>query len=217
MHHAGTGHPHVDDPLGLAHAVERARHEWIILHRIAEHHQLGAAEAAPAGGALRRGLDGFAHEPHRVHVDARLGGADVHAGAHHVGGGQRFGNGGDELLIPLGHALLHQGGEAADEVHPHRLGRLVHGGGEGNIVGRAGRPRHQRHGGDGDTFVDDGNAELILNLPAGFHQLLGGGGDLVVNLPAGGVGVRVAAVQQADAHGDGADVQMLVVDHLDGL
>ena len=215
--HAGAGHPHVDDPLRLAHAVERPGHEGVVLHRVAEHHQLGAAEAAPVGGALGAGLDGLPHEGHRVHVDARLGGAYVDGRAHHVGDGQRLGYGGDELFVPLGHALVHQGGEATDEVHPHRLGRLVHGGGEGHVVAGAGRPGHQGHGGDGYALVDDGYAELRLNVLAGFYQLFRRGGDLVVDLPAGGVGVRVAAVQQAHAHGDGAHIQVLVVDHPDGL
>ena len=34
-----------------------------------------------------------------------------------VGGCQGLGNGLDQLAVSFGHALLHQGGEAADEVH----------------------------------------------------------------------------------------------------
>ena len=217
MDHAGAGHAHIDDLLGLPNAVEGPGHKGVVLHRIAEHHQLGAAEAALGGGALRGGLDGPAHEGHRIHVDARLGGAHIDGGAHHIGDGQRLGYGGDELFVRVCHPLVDQGGQAADEVNPHRLGSPVHGGGKGHIVLGAGRPGHQGHGGDRDAFVDDRDAELRLDIPAGAHQLVRRGGDLVVDLPAGGVGIRVAAVQQADAHGDGAHVQVLVVDHLDGL
>ena len=35
----------LDHFLRLAHAVERARHEWVILHRVAENDQLCAAQA----------------------------------------------------------------------------------------------------------------------------------------------------------------------------
>ena len=43
------------------------------------------------------------------------------------------------------------------------------------------------------------------------------GGDLVVDILAGLFGVRVDAVQQADAHGHRADVQVVLGEHLDGL
>ena len=54
VHHAGAGDAHVDDALRLAHAVERARHEGVVLHRVAEYHQLGAADAVAVRGQLRR-------------------------------------------------------------------------------------------------------------------------------------------------------------------
>ena len=38
--------------------------------------------------------------------------------------------------------------------------------------------------------------------------------DFVVDFLAGGLGIGVSAVQQGDAHGDGADVQVLLVEHL---
>ena len=54
-HHAGAGDAHVDDLLRLSHAVESAGHKGVVLHGIAEHHQLGAAEAIP----VRRGGSGI--------------------------------------------------------------------------------------------------------------------------------------------------------------
>ena len=216
MDHARAGDTHVDDPLSLPHAVEGASHERVVLHGVAEHHQLSAAKAASVGGALRRSLDGLAHEAHRVHVDARLGGANVDAGAHHVGDRQGLRDSGNELLVPLGHPFLHQGGEAADEVDPHRLGCLVHGLGKGDVVVGAGSARHQGHRGDGDTLVHDGDTELRLDIMAGLDQVLGGSSDLVIDLPASSCRVRVAAVQQRNAHSDGTHVQVLLVDHVDG-
>jgi hypothetical protein len=217
VHHTGAGDAHIDDAVALAHAVEGAGHEGVVLHRVAEYHQLGAAEAATVRGALRSRLDGPSHEGHRVHIDARLGGAHVHRGTHQLGGGQGLGDGVDELPVPGGEALLHQGGEAADEVDAGGVGGPVQGGGKGHVVPRYRCARHQRDGGDGNALVDDGNAELPLNGLAGGHQLFGPAADFVVDLPAGGPGVGVAAVQQGDAHGNGADVQVLLVDHVDGV
>ena len=197
--------------------MEGAGHEGVVLHRVAEHHQLGAAKAALVGGAARQVLDGAAHEGHRVHVDACLGGAHVDAGAHQVGGGQGLGDGGDEFPVRLGHPLLHQGGEAADEVDAGGLGRSVQSGGEGGVVVRLRGGGHQGDGGHRDALVDDGDAELLLNGLAGGHQLLGVPGDFIVNGAAGLLGVAAGAGQQGDSHGDGAHIQMLLVDHLNGL
>ena len=76
MHHAGAGNAHVDDAVRLAHAVERAGHEGVVLHGVAEHHQLGAAEAGLSCGRVRWAvsLTVSAHRAYRVHVDARPGG-----------------------------------------------------------------------------------------------------------------------------------------------
>ena len=96
------------------------------------------------------------------------------------------------------------------------MGRPVQGQGKGHIVLRLAGAGHQSHGGDGNALIDDGDAELPLDVLAGLDQLFGVAGDLFINLFAGPLGVRVAAAQERDAHGDGADVQMLLVDHLDG-
>ena len=120
-------------------------------------------------------------------------------------------------LVGLGGPLLHQGGEAADEVDPRGLGGVVHGHGEGDVAARLRRPGHQGHGGDGDAFVDDGDAELPLNGLAGGHQVLGPAGDLVIDLLTGGLWIGIGAVQQGDAHGNGTHVQMLLVDHMYGI
>ena len=49
------------------------------------------------------------------------------------------------------------------------------------------------------------------------HQLPGRGGDLVIDLLIERVQAAAAAVQQADAHGDGAHIQLLMLDHIVGL
>ena len=72
---AGAADADVDDAVGLADAVERAGHERVVLDRVAEHDQLGAADAVAVGGAFRGRLDDLAHARHGVHVDAGARGA----------------------------------------------------------------------------------------------------------------------------------------------
>src|SRR5699024_10229290 len=61
------------------------------------------------------------------------------------------------------------------------------------------------------------DAVLGCNRIDNRHQVFGAGDDLVVNLFAGFAAVRVDAVQQADAHCDGAHIEMLRGEHLDGF
>ena len=52
---------------------------------------------------------------------------------------------------------------------------------------------------------------------AGGHQMLGAGGRSCRRSSGRqALASAVGAVEQGDAHGDGADVQMLLVDHVDG-
>ena len=68
----------MDDTVGLTHAVEGASHEGVVLRSVAEHHQLGAADALLVGGELGGLLDNLAHELDGVQIEAGLGGTDVH-------------------------------------------------------------------------------------------------------------------------------------------
>ena len=217
VHNAGTADAHVDDAVRLAHAVEGAGHEGVILHGVAEHHQLGAAQALLLTGEVGGLLDDAAHASHGVHVDARFGRADIHAGADEIRFRQRLGDGAQQQLVAPRHPLLHQRGKAADEVHAAGLGRPIHSQGKGHQILRVAGTGHQRHGGDGDALIDDGDAELALDVVTRLHQMLGVAGDLVIDFIAAALGILTDAVQQGDAHGDGADVQMLLVDHIDGV
>ena len=125
VHHAGAGHAHVDDGVGLTHAVEGTGHEGVVLHGVAEHHQLGAAKTVPVrrpGGGI---LDDAAHELHGIHIDAGTGGANVDAGAHQLRPVQGLRNGADQLFVGKGHSLLHQCGIAADKVYAHFVCYLI--------------------------------------------------------------------------------------------
>ena len=214
---AGAGDADVDLAVGLTGAVEGTRHKGIVLGRVAEDHQLCCADALTVGGELAGLLDGLAHQLDGVHVQARLGGADVHRAADDVRLGQCAGDGLDEAQVARREALVDEGSVAAHEVDAHLLAGGVQRLGKVHRVGvRAGTQQHG-DGGDADALVDDGDAVLGADVLHSRNEPGGAGGDLVINFFAGFPGVRVDAVQQADAHGDGAHVQIVLREHLDGL
>ena len=204
--HAGTGNAHVDDAVRLAGTVESAGHEGIVLGSVAEHHQLGGADALPVSSALGGLQNDAAHLFHGVHVDARLGGAYVYRGAHQFGLVQCLRDALDQSVVSGAKALVDQSGVAADEVDAHGVSGFVQGLGEAD-GGRGGACSGDHgDGGDGDPLVDDGNAVLPGNVLAGLYQILGIAADLVIDLLGCPVRIGIDAVQQGDAHGDGADV-----------
>ena len=96
---ARAGDAHMDLAVRLAGAVERARHEGVVLGCIAEDDELCCADALTVGGQLAGLLDGLAHQLHGVHVQARFGRADVHRAADDVRLGQGTGDGLDEAQV----------------------------------------------------------------------------------------------------------------------
>ena len=216
-HSAGAGNADVDLTVGLAGAVECTGHEGVVLRCVAEHHQLCRADALAVGGQLAGLLHGFAHQLDGIHVQARLGGTDIHRAAHDVGFSQCAGDGLDQAAVTGREALVHKGGVAAHKVHAHLLacGIQCLGKVHGVCIG-AGTQQHG-NGGDADPLVDDGNAVLGADMLHGGHQIGCLGGDLIVDFFAGLLRVRINAVQQADAHGDRAHVQIVLREHLDGL
>ena len=109
FHYAGARDTDVDDGVGLAHAVEGAGHEGVVVGGIAEYDELRRTDALLVFGGFGRILHDVAHQPDGIHVDAGLGGAHVDAGANHVGSGECLGNGADEQLIAARHALADDG------------------------------------------------------------------------------------------------------------
>ena len=120
-----TGNAHVDHGVALGDAVEAASHERIVVRHVAEGHELDAAVGVVVGGALGNVLDDVAEQFDRVHVDAGLGGTDVHGRADDVGLGKGLRQGADEQLLGRGHGLGDECGVAADQVDADFLGRLV--------------------------------------------------------------------------------------------
>ena len=193
--------------------MERAGHEGVVLHGVGKDDDLGAAEAVGIGGQLGGALDDVAHLAHGVHVDAAARGADVDAAAEARGFGEGLRHGVQQRFLGAGRALVHERAVSADEVDPDRLGGPVqrHGDGHGVV------PADHAHGGDADALVDDRHAQLAFQLAAHAHQIARHAGHFVIDgLRGFAVGVFLA-VQQADAHRDGADVEMLLAHHADGL
>ena len=217
LHHARPGHADVHLALRLAHAVERPGHEGVVLHGVGKDHELGAGHAALIGRERGGALDGAAHLGHGVHVDARARRADVHARAHQLRLGQRLRDGGDEYAVRFRHALVHERGKAAEEVDADLVRGAVERFGIRHIGLRARARRDEGDGRDGHALIDDGDAELGLNVLARAHEIAREAADLVVHLCAAAVDIRVRAVEQGDAHRDGADVEVLLVDHGDRL
>ena len=213
----GTGNAYMDLAIRLTGAVEGTGHKGIVLRGVAEHHQLGSTDALTVGSQLTGLLDSLAHELDGVHVQAGLGGTDVHRAAHDVGLGQGTRNGLDQAAVTGRKALVYQSTVATHKVHAHLLAGSVQGLGKiHRVCLRAGTQQHG-NGGNADALVDDGDAVLGTDVLHGRYQVGSLGGDLVVDVLAGLFGVRVDAVQQADAHGHRADVQVVLGEHLDGL
>ena len=216
-HDAGAGDADVDDGVRLARAVDGARHERRVLDHVGEADELGGAH----GIAVRRELggvdDGLGCHEDGVHVDASAQTRDVHARAHTARGGKRLGDAVDEAAVCVTDALVHEGGITAEVIDAEGLRRAV----------ERMRERHEvdvrAGGGDlgdgryGDTLVDNGNAILALEVLRGLHEVLGLGGDAVIHLGAHAVEVLVRATHERDAHGDGADVEVLLGHHVECL
>ena len=127
---ARTRDAHIDDALRLANSMESAGHKGVVFHRIAEDHELGAAD----GTQLGRLADDQAHLLYGVHVDAGLCGADVYAGADQLGIGQCAGDGADEPQVAFRQAFLAERGKPSDEVYADGFCCPVHKPGKNLIV-----------------------------------------------------------------------------------
>ena len=165
-----------------------------------------------------RGLFYYAaHFGDGIHVDTGACRAYVHARAYKIGLRHRLRYRAKQELITLGKALVHERRVPADEVHAAGLCRAVERQRKGNIVLGLAASRDERDGRDGNALVDDGYAELALDILAGFNELFRAAADLVVYFFAAALGVLAYAVEQRYAHCDRSDIEMLLVDHVNGV
>jgi hypothetical protein len=197
--------------------VEGTGHERVVVHRIAEYYELGATQAVPRRAQTSGLDDGSSHQCHRVHVDSGLGGADVDRCADVIGDGECLRNRCDQCRAAAGHALLHQCRKAAEEIHPDLFCGAVEIFGHQHVGVCGGALRDQRDRRHGDALVDDRNAVFRSNFFAGTDQILGEPADLVVSFRCRHGKIGMGTIAQADAHGDGANVEILHLHHADGF
>ena len=130
--------------------------------------------------------------------------------------GERLRDAADERFISRRKALLHQRRIAADKIDANRLRSAFKRESVFNRISPA-RSSDHRNRGDGNTLVAERDAELPLDLLTRAHKALRPARDFLINAAAGLLNIRIAAIEQRDAHGDGADIEILLLDHRDGL
>jgi len=198
-------------------AVVGAGHERVVLRLVGEHHQLGTGQAVAVGRAGRHLLEQEADAADDVHVDPGLGRGHVERGAHLAGGQQGARHGLDERGVGVGGALFDLGGVAAGKVDVDVLGRRVQGLRELDKAVRVAPRADVGQGADRQAFVDDRHTVAGADLVADPDQGAGDTADLVAQACAERADLVVPAVAQVQPEGDGAHVQVLVLDHGDRL
>ena len=215
LDYARTRHANVHHDVAFRHAVERARHERVVVGRVAQHHKLRAADRVAFLRALSGGLHDLAHQAHGVHVDAGLGGSHVHARAHALRLGKRLRDGADEKLVGGRHALRDDGRIAAEKVDAEfargivERARYLH-----EVLGRAaaggadnGDRRHR------NALVDDWDAEVAGDVLASLHERTCVAHELLADGAACGGHIARCTVKKRYAHRNRSHVQILVLDH----
>ena len=89
---------------------------------------------------------------------------------------------------------MDQSGIAADKVDPNSVGGPVQSLGEVYRGSGGAGPGDHGDGGDRDPLVDNGNAVLLADILAGFHQIFSVAADFVIDFLGGPVYVGVDAV-----------------------
>ncbi len=134
-HNAGARDAYVDDGVGLATAVDGARHKRGVLDHVGKADKLGSADGVLVGRELSGVDDGLrSHEYGSRDVDAGTETGDVDAGADAARGGERLRDGLDDAAVGVADALLDECGEAAQVIDAERLGRAVEGMRDGGKV-----------------------------------------------------------------------------------
>ena len=91
-HNAGARDAYVDDGVGLATAVDGARHKRGVLDHVGKADKLGGANGILVGRELGGVDDGLGGHEHGIHVDTGAQASDVDAGADAAGGSERLGD-----------------------------------------------------------------------------------------------------------------------------
>ena len=191
-------------------------HEGVVARLVAEDHELGRPEAALVAGLFGQFLDGPADHRQGVHVDALLAGGDIDRGADLLGLGQGLGDRGDVFPVGGGHAFFHLGGEAAEDIDADGGGGPVEALGQLDEAVPVETGADKGDGGHRYPLVDHRDAEFPADGIAGRDEIPGKIEYSLLDPLAGALDIAGAAVEDVDAHGDGADIEVFLLNHLDG-
>ena len=212
---AGARDADINHHIGFAHTEIGSRHKRHVLRNVAEHNELGAADAVAVGRCIGCFHDFLAHEAYGIHVDAALGRAHIDRRADAIGCGQGFRQRIDEIALAWRHAFFYQGAEASDEVHADFFGAFVEDAADAHhLIGRK-ACANRADGRDGDALVDDGNAVAVAYAVAGFHQTFGVLEDLAAHFKFEDIEIVARAVEKVDAERYRAHIEMLAAKHID--
>ena len=201
--------------IALSYTVEGTRHERVVIRRIAENHELCAAERAVIRGSRRGLLDHLSHAAHGVHVESCPRGADIHRTADALRPRERLRNRVNQQALGIRHPLCDQGRVTADKVDADFLCRAVqslrnlH-----KVLGRpAGRAADQRNRRHGDTLIHNRNAVFARNRLAGLDELARAPTNQFVDIPVQFGFVAVNAAEEGKPHRNRADIEQVPVYH----
>ena len=164
--------------------MEGSRHKGVVVRRVAEYYQLGAAQGILILGGLGCLQHHLSHQAYRVHVQSALGGSHIDGAAHPLCGSQSLRNGTDQKLVCSCHALGYQRGISADKVDAHLSGRLVKclRNADKICLCFTGAAAHQSDRSNGNSLIYNGNAKLASNCVSCGDQISGVGGDFPIDL-----------------------------------
>ena len=111
---------------------------------------------------------------------------------------------------------MHQRGKAADEINAAIFCRPIHSNGQRHIGICVAGIANDSHRGYGDALIHNGNTELPFDLLAYFYKVFRTANDLFIDPIGADLNILVGAIQKRNAHGNGTDIQMPLVDHILG-
>ena len=213
FNNARAADANVDNAFRFGYAMESACHERVIRHSIAEYYQLSTTDRITIGSTLGSSLHNLAHLFYSIHIDTAFGRANAYGRANNVGNRQCFRNRRNQIAVALGVALVHESGKTADKVNADLLTCVVQSLCQRYIIIAVTAFTNHRNRRYGNTLVDDGHAQLNLNILTGFYQMLCLTANLIINFLRCYLDIRMTAITQADAHGDSTHVQLILGNH----
>ena len=210
---ARTGYADMDGSIALRDAVEGACHERIVFDCIAEFDKLRASVCILILCDFSCFLHNLAHALHSIHIDACLGGSDGNRAADALRDSQSFRNGIDQNFIRRRHASVYKCGKSAQNVDTDNISCFLECFSDRHIalcIRAAGNERYRR---DRNTAVDDRHTVFPGNIMADFRQVFCLLADRIIDPGQQGLFIVGYAAQERNAHGNRADIQLILVKH----